>query len=397
MSRRPEIKLPDDCYCPIGRELMEDPVMAADGHTYERDNINTWLAMSTTDWRSPLTNVVLDNNNLIPNHTVRKLIEEFSALLMEETQRRELAEDRLAQAESHLKNVLTDLSSDELATVPVTIEAVIDSFHGVGLFAPPAQLFDPETLQELLTHISLGHQEEAEEIIIKNPDLLEHATTITDHADRELKLKPFQLALFYRDWHMWQMIRRHMDLSDAAAQLKELEEHGTPYGTHYDFSELLNAYKTYQDRYKELGEADNWEELNSLWLKIGKQQARAPLHVLQEFFIPYRSFEPTPKFDETEGRLPRAMEFYSSGQAFLTPRKSIEGEFLGVHFAFVRYNLSWQPAVAPGCPIFSGCRGVGGAADSLAVAKLCETRSMQYENLKAELLQAHAATPIFLR
>ena len=385
MSRRPEIELPKDCYCPISQELMENPVMAADGHTYDFDSITRWLQEHDT---SPLTNETLPNKNLTRNHTVRKLIDTFLTLLTNETKRRELAENRLAQAEGHLKNVLTDLSSDELATVPVTIEAVINSFHGVGLFAPPPQLFDPVELQELLEHIASGDQDgKVEGMIKENPELLKYATMITDHADRELMLTPFQLALFYRDWHMWQMIRPYMDPADAAAQLQALEEHGTPYGTHYDFSDLKNAYQAYLNRYEELVQAKSWDELARLFVDIGKAQARAPLNVLQEYFRRDRSFAPTPKFDETECPLPRAMKLFS-GQAFRAPRESIEGEFLGVHFAFVRYNFRVADAWRAGG---GGARPLRGAADSLAVAKLCETRSMQYQDLKVELLQNHVA------
>ena len=389
MSRRPEIELPKECRCPITLELMKNPVMAPDGITYERWAIEEWIKEHQT---SPLTREPIPaDSKLIPNRVLENMIE----VLVTEITRRELAEDRLAQAESHLKNVLTDLSSDELATVPVTIEAVIDSFHGVGLFAPSPQLFDSEKLQELLQNIDSGDQDgKAEGMIKDNPELLKHATTITDHADRELNLTPFQLALFYRDWHMWQMIRQYMDPSDAAAQLQALEEHGTPYGTHYDFSDLKNAYQTYLGRYKKLVQAENWNELDRLWRETGKQQARAPLHVLQEFFRPDRSFEPTPKFDETERPLPRAIKLFTV-RPFRGPRESIDGAILGVHFAFIRGTgrpgwMSWQSRYDLFVRPFA-------AIDSLAVAKLCETRSMQYKHLKAELLQAHAAPSIFLR
>jgi hypothetical protein len=48
-------------------EPMQDPVMAADGHTYERRGIAEWLANSTT---SPVTNAMLRNQVLAPNHSV---------------------------------------------------------------------------------------------------------------------------------------------------------------------------------------------------------------------------------------------------------------------------------------------------------------------------------------
>jgi hypothetical protein len=53
---------------------MEDPVVAADGYTYERDAIAGWLAKSG---RSPMTNETLASPALIPNHTLRSAIKEW--------------------------------------------------------------------------------------------------------------------------------------------------------------------------------------------------------------------------------------------------------------------------------------------------------------------------------
>ncbi|KAK9821981.1 hypothetical protein WJX81_001302 [Elliptochloris bilobata] len=57
--------------CPISLEIMKDPVMAADGHTYERRSIESWLESHDT---SPLTNAKLDHLYLTPNHTLRAVI-----------------------------------------------------------------------------------------------------------------------------------------------------------------------------------------------------------------------------------------------------------------------------------------------------------------------------------
>ena len=60
--------------CPIGRELMRDPVNCADGHSYERASIERWLATKGT---SPRTGAQLPNKVLIPNHALRNSIEEW--------------------------------------------------------------------------------------------------------------------------------------------------------------------------------------------------------------------------------------------------------------------------------------------------------------------------------
>lgn len=60
--------------CPITCSIFEDPVIAEDGHTYEREAITQWIQGGGT---SPLTRVTVTVEGLRPNHTVRKLIEDF--------------------------------------------------------------------------------------------------------------------------------------------------------------------------------------------------------------------------------------------------------------------------------------------------------------------------------
>ncbi len=51
------------------QELMEDPVMAADGFTYERAAIGDWLARGHAS--SPMTGAPLESTALVPNLAVR--------------------------------------------------------------------------------------------------------------------------------------------------------------------------------------------------------------------------------------------------------------------------------------------------------------------------------------
>lgn len=50
---------------------MVEPVIAADGHTYERAAIETWLLENTT---SPVTRKDLAHMRLVPNILIRGLI-----------------------------------------------------------------------------------------------------------------------------------------------------------------------------------------------------------------------------------------------------------------------------------------------------------------------------------
>lgn len=66
---------PESFLCPITCCIMTDPVVAADGHSYDRHAIKEWLILSNGN-RSPKTNVELPNLNLTPNHTLRSAIDE---------------------------------------------------------------------------------------------------------------------------------------------------------------------------------------------------------------------------------------------------------------------------------------------------------------------------------
>ncbi|GLI66119.1 hypothetical protein VaNZ11_009830 [Volvox africanus] len=60
--------------CPITQEVMDEPVVAADGYTYEKLAITEWIKRSRT---SPLTNLPLEHTNLVENRTLRSAIREW--------------------------------------------------------------------------------------------------------------------------------------------------------------------------------------------------------------------------------------------------------------------------------------------------------------------------------
>lgn len=62
---------PHDFLCPITQELMVDPVIAADGHSYERKAIKRWFKHSL---RSPKTGALLSHPGVTRNFTLRAAI-----------------------------------------------------------------------------------------------------------------------------------------------------------------------------------------------------------------------------------------------------------------------------------------------------------------------------------
>lgn len=71
-----EPPLPNMPPCPITGEPMRDPVVAADGHTYERSAIARWLSTSN---KSPLTGAILAHKDLVPNYMLLSSLQDAAA------------------------------------------------------------------------------------------------------------------------------------------------------------------------------------------------------------------------------------------------------------------------------------------------------------------------------
>ena len=87
-----------DFMCPISGEIMTDPVIAKDGHTYERNNIAKWFLERLS---SPLTNQNLTSAELTPNHTLKKVIADFLAT----QKKRDQSLAKVASMEMEMKRV----------------------------------------------------------------------------------------------------------------------------------------------------------------------------------------------------------------------------------------------------------------------------------------------------
>ncbi|KAF8044352.1 hypothetical protein BT93_A2368 [Corymbia citriodora subsp. variegata] len=67
---------PSHFVCPILKDVMADPYVAADGYTYDRTAIEKWLEEND---KSPMTNLPLPHKNLIPNYTLLSAIMEWKS------------------------------------------------------------------------------------------------------------------------------------------------------------------------------------------------------------------------------------------------------------------------------------------------------------------------------
>jgi len=106
--------------CPIMQDgqPMQDPVIAADGHTYERSGIDRWLANHTT---SPVARSEMVNKNLLPNHAMKSQIEQWR-----EEQKGVTA--RLKKLEALLAKIhLCESRADALSALSVLSDFIAES------------------------------------------------------------------------------------------------------------------------------------------------------------------------------------------------------------------------------------------------------------------------------
>jgi len=68
--------IPHELICPITHDLMRDPVLAADGHAYERVAIEDWFSRQLT---SPITGERLDSAMLMPCVPLKNMAKAFRA------------------------------------------------------------------------------------------------------------------------------------------------------------------------------------------------------------------------------------------------------------------------------------------------------------------------------
>ncbi len=66
--------IPNEYICPITCDIMTEPVILTDGHTYEKKAITKWLETHNT---SPLTKEIVNKEIIIPCYSLRSLIQDF--------------------------------------------------------------------------------------------------------------------------------------------------------------------------------------------------------------------------------------------------------------------------------------------------------------------------------
>jgi hypothetical protein len=114
--------IPEEFHCPITHEIMKDPVMTSDGHSYERTAITDWFqqiqnsphnsSSSTASYllTSPQTNEPLQSHELYPNHALRNIIEKYSEnnlLIQQSLSEIKEIQNKLEKAEKSIRQQLS--------------------------------------------------------------------------------------------------------------------------------------------------------------------------------------------------------------------------------------------------------------------------------------------------
>nr|GMC62963.1 U-box domain-containing protein 27-like [Ipomoea batatas] len=99
------ISVPSLFRCPISLDVMKSPVSLCTGVTYDRSSIQRWLDSGNNT--CPATMQVLHSKDLVPNHTLQRLIQIWSESV--QTRRsNSLTREQARHLIHHLKNNFTD-------------------------------------------------------------------------------------------------------------------------------------------------------------------------------------------------------------------------------------------------------------------------------------------------
>ena len=113
-----------NCFiCPLSKKKLTDPVVAADGYTYEKSAIEDYFNSGKTV--SPITGNELTDKTLIPNKTLRSLILNNSISKLEELQQKYLE----TKAEN-LVAMNSSLKSSDILKMLKEIEEIYKKYKG---------------------------------------------------------------------------------------------------------------------------------------------------------------------------------------------------------------------------------------------------------------------------
>ena len=175
------VDIPEDYLCPITREPMEKPVVAADGFSYEEVAIKQWIALGHQI--SPKTGARLDHTTLIPNLTLRTIIHSFKEELPKIQQKKLTERDLEVQitqydARWHLIMLNALLENVELRSTTLFHTTRNNSIHRFEHIDPKTELDNLEIICKEELSPFMRQQEENRTVAV-DPDSLTLVTSDT--------------------------------------------------------------------------------------------------------------------------------------------------------------------------------------------------------------------------
>ena len=222
--------------------------------------------------------------------------------------------------------------------------------------------------------------------------LLLKSGTFTDYSGRTFNCTAYEYAYWAKDTHMCRMLEAQMD-DDTKAQMSKLiniiedkglawQQDGKNHQTsHFDMKPLIDALQAYVDGYPQWDKDYSYSAMKAAWMKVGLAQRDLPVHVVNEYCRPGRSFDPLPAFNED--KLPRILTYYNlntGAPVSLFPLVVSGSSGLGVDFALVRCSLPWSVPTRPHAP-----QRWAVGMDLAAVSRLDEVRTVDLTQSRKNL------------
>ena len=262
-------------------------------------------------------------------------------------------------------------------------------------------------MRQFLPGVAKGKQNEADALLTASSGnkqvLLRTPGVFTDYSGRTFNCTAYEYAYWAKDTHMCRMLERHMDDETKAYMLARIDEierrnadTGQPMGlgysqgglehrsAHFDLTPLKNALQQYVDSYDNWKRENNLDAMRAARREVGILQRDLPVHVVNEYCRPDRSFFPRPEFNEEA--LPRSLIFYNyntNSEQALFPLVVSDTAGLGIDFALIRGMglVAWAVRVA-----WAGHGRREPGQDLAAVSRLDEVRTVDLTRSRESLL-----------
>ena len=265
-------------------------------------------------------------------------------------------------------------------------------------------------MRQFLPGVAKGKQNEADALLTASSGnkqvLLRTPGVFTDYSGRTFNCTAYEYAYWAKDTHMCRMLERHMDDETKAYMLARIDEierrnadTGQPMGlgysqgglehrsAHFDLTPLKNALQQYVDSYDNWKRENNLDAMRAARREVGILQRDLPVHVVNEYCRPDRSFFPRPEFNEEA--LPRSLIFYNyntNSEQALFPLVVSDTAGLGIDFALIRVGRDWGGGLDVGgwCLCWAGAESA--RRDLAAVSRLDEVRTVDLTRSRESLL-----------